>query len=134
MRLEITQRADLAVRALVLLAESSDRLKSVELADALDATPGVVPQALGPLVRLGWVRSVPGPTGGYESVKPLNELNVLQVIELIDGPTDNGRCVVAGRDCDAGDWCALHESWARARGELLHSLGGTSLASIGGPC
>ncbi|MBV1892611.1 MAG: Rrf2 family transcriptional regulator [Ilumatobacteraceae bacterium] len=134
MRLEITQRADLAVRALVLLAESGDRLKSVELADALDATPGVVPQALGPLVRLGWVRSVPGPTGGYESVKPLNELNVLQVIELIDGPTDNGRCVVAGRDCDAGDRCALHESWAQARGELLDSLGGTSLASIGGPC
>jgi Rrf2 family iron-sulfur cluster assembly transcriptional regulator len=134
MRLEITQRADLAVRALVVLSESGTRLKSKDLASELCTTPGIVPQAVGPLVRAGWVRSVPGPGGGYESVTPLEELDVRQVVEEIDGPTDNGRCVVADRKCDAAAPCALHTSWVRARDELLSSLAGTSMASIAVSC
>jgi Rrf2 family iron-sulfur cluster assembly transcriptional regulator len=129
-RLEITQRADLAVRALVALQASPSRLKSVDLADALGTTAGFIPQVMGPLVRVGWVRSVPGPTGGYERQRDLNSLTVLEVVETIDGPTDNGRCVVAERTCDAGEPCALHVAWARARTELRASLGGLQLSEV----
>jgi len=87
MRLEITQRADLAVRALVALQSAPTRLKSVDLADALGTTAGFVPQVMAPLVRAGWVRSVPGPTGGYERRRDLDSLTVLEVVETIDGPT-----------------------------------------------
>jgi Rrf2 family protein len=131
MRLEITQRADLAVRALVVLARSSGRLKSADLADALGTTPGFVPQVMGPLVQAGWVRSDPGPTGGYELAADLEELSVLAVIEAIDGPTENGRCVVAGGLCAARQPCSLHVAWASARHELVTSLGSTSVATAG---
>ena len=70
MRLEITQRADLAVRALVLLQRSPLRLKSVDLAAALGTTAGFVPQVMGPLVRAGWVRSVPGRRGLRARCRP----------------------------------------------------------------
>jgi Rrf2 family iron-sulfur cluster assembly transcriptional regulator len=134
MRLEITQRADLAVRALVVLAKTNERLKSADLATALCTTPGIVPQAMGPLVRAGWIRSVPGPRGGYESAISLSELNVRQVVEVIDGPTDSGRCVVAERLCDTAAPCALHEAWSRARDELLTSLSATSMLSVAAGC
>ena len=134
MRLEITRRADIAVRALVVLAGTSARLKRADLATALCTTPGIVPQAIGPLVREGWVRSVPGPTGGYELLTPLGELNVRQVVEVIDGRTDSGRCVVADRKCDAAEECALHEAWSRARQELLASLSATSMSSVAASC
>ena len=130
MRLEITQRADLAVRALVALQSSSDRLKSADLADLLGTTSGFIPQVMGPLVRVGWVRSVPGPTGGYERQRDLDSLSVLEIVETIDGPTDNGRCVVAERLCDAAEPCALHVAWARARHELRDSLGGLRLSEV----
>jgi Rrf2 family transcriptional regulator, iron-sulfur cluster assembly transcription factor len=133
-RLEITQRADLAVRALVLLECSASRLKSSDLAEELGTTPGFVPQVMGPLVRAGWVRSVPGPTGGYETVVALGELSVLDVVEQVDGPTDNGRCVVADRQCVTDEPCALHVAWARARGELRDSLGGFTLAALAEEC
>jgi Rrf2 family transcriptional regulator, iron-sulfur cluster assembly transcription factor len=133
-RLEITQRADLAVRALVLLDCSSDRLKSADLAEELGTTPGFVPQVMGPLVRAGWVRSVPGPTGGYESVVALGDLSVLEVVEEVDGPTDNGRCVVADRRCAADEPCVLHVAWARARLELRASLADLTLAALAGEC
>ncbi len=132
MRLEITQRADLAVRALIALGASTERLKSTGLADLLGTTAGFVPQVMGPLVRAGWVRSVPGPTGGYEPRRDLDTLTVLEVVETIDGPTDNGRCVVAERLCDADEPCVLHAAWARARSELRLSLGGLRLSEVGG--
>ena len=130
MRLEITQRAGLAVRALVLLHRSPARLKSVDLAAALGTTAGFVPQVMGPLVREGWVRSVQGPTGGYEALAEADSLNVLDVVEAIDGPTDSGRCVVADRPCQATVPCALHEAWGRARRELVATLSGITVASL----
>ena len=133
-RLEITQRADLAVRSLVLLDCSPDRLKSADLAEELGTTPGFIPQVMGPLVRAGWVRSTPGPTGGYELLVTLGSLTVLEVIEQIDGPTDTGRCVVAERLCNADEPCALHVAWARARGELRSSLASLTLDNLAGGC
>ena len=64
-RLEITRRAELAIRALALLGHSAKRVKSSVLASELRTTVSFVPQVLGPLVRAGWVQSDPGPTGGY---------------------------------------------------------------------
>jgi Rrf2 family iron-sulfur cluster assembly transcriptional regulator len=130
MRLEITQRADLAVRALVVLHRSSTRLKSADLAGALGTTPGFVPQVMGPLVHAGWVRSLPGPTGGYDLLMDVEKLNVLDVVESIDGPTDSGRCVVADRLCAAASPCVLHVAWGRARRELQSSLAAVSIATL----
>ncbi len=107
-------------------------MKSADLAEQLGTTAGFVPQVMGPLVRAGWIRSVPGPTGGYEPVVTLGQLTVLEVIEQIDGPTDTGRCVVAERRCDADEPCALHVAWARARQELRASLAGLTLDSVAG--
>jgi Rrf2 family transcriptional regulator, iron-sulfur cluster assembly transcription factor len=132
MRLEITQKADLAVRAIVELHASADRLKSGDLAELLGTTSGFIPQVMSPLVRAGWVRSVPGPSGGYESVADLESLTVLSVVEAVDGPTDTGRCVVAERACDAAEPCAMHIAWGRARHELRASLGALSLATVAG--
>ena len=67
MRLEISRRADLAVRALLLLADADGRCKAGELARRLETTVGFVPQVVAPLVQRGWVRSDPGPRGGYSA-------------------------------------------------------------------
>lgn len=114
----------------MLLMQAPSRLKSADLAVALGTTTGIVPQVMGPLVRAGWVRSVPGPTGGYEPLVVLDGLSVLEVVEGVDGPTETGRCVVANRRCDAAAPCVMHTSWGRAREELLSSLAGLSLAAV----
>ena len=132
MRLEITRRADLAVRAMVVLGEAEGLVKASVLAEALDATPGFVPQAVGPLVKAGWVRSEPGPTGGYASSVDLSDVSVLAVIEAVDGATDDGRCVVADRVCDGAAPCSLHAAWAKARNDLVGVLGATTLSDVEG--
>ena len=129
MRLEVTRKSDLAVRALQVLAGSATRLKGPALADAVGSTSGFVSQVLTPLVRAGWVRSEPGPAGGYSLVADLAQVSVLQVIETIEGPTDSGRCVLADRPCNDGGACALHVPWLRARSHLLEQLDSVSVAS-----
>ncbi|MGD9999381.1 MAG: Rrf2 family transcriptional regulator [Ilumatobacteraceae bacterium] len=131
MRLEITRRAELAIRALALLGEQQDRMKAAALADSLGTTVAFVPQVLGPLVRAGWVQSDPGPTGGYRCRVSLRDVSVLQVIEAVDGATDAGRCVVADRMCDAEAPCPVHAAWAQTRPRLVSVLSGTSVASVG---
>ncbi len=130
MRLEITRRAELAVRAMVLLGNTESHMKAPALATELDTTAGFVSQVVGPLVKAGWVRSDPGPTGGYLNRVALSGVSVLEVIEVVDGATDAGRCVVADRPCNANVPCALHVAWGRARGELMEILGGTLLSDL----
>lgn len=131
MRLEITRRADLAIRALALLGRSSERVKATVLAEALESTVAFVPQVVGPLVRAGWVESDPGPTGGYRCRAAMSEVSVLDVIEAVDGATDLGRCVIADRPCRSEAPCALHVAWARARAELLGVLRSTPMSDVG---
>ena len=135
MRLEITRRAELAVRAMVIIGGTGERLKSAAIAGELGTTSAFVPQIVGPLVKAGWVRSDPGPTGGYAGCTSLDEVTVLDVIEAVDGATDAGRCVVADRPCVEGSPCALHVAWTRARKELVEVLSGTRISDValGGP-
>jgi len=132
MRLEITRRAELAVRAMVVLGDAQVRLKGPALAHELATTPAFVAQVVGPLVKSGWVRSDPGPTGGYASCVGLDEVSVLEVIEAVEGATEGGRCVVADRPCDSDLPCVLHAAWTRARRELTDVLGDTTLAAVAG--
>jgi len=135
MRLEVTRRSDLATRALVALdaaerGPGGSRLKSAALAAAVGTTAGFIPQVLGPLVAAGWVRSDPGPTGGYSLAARLADITLLEVIEAVEGTTDAGRCVLADRPCTPAEPCALHEPWTRARGQLLGELAATTIADI----
>jgi Rrf2 family protein len=130
MRLEITRRTDLATRALLELARLDRRTKAAELAELIGTTPGFLSQAMSPLAAKGWVRSDPGPTGGYVLVADPEQLSVLDVVEAVEGPTDTGSCVLEDRPCAEGGTCALHGAWARARAVLMMQLDGTPLSSV----
>ena len=129
MRLEVTRRSDLAVRSLQALAASSERVKGPELAEIVGSTSGFVSQVMTPLVRVGWVRSDPGPSGGYSLTADLDDVSVLAVIETIEGPTDSGRCVLADRPCNERGTCALHVPWLLASAQLRAQLDATSVAA-----
>jgi len=130
MRLEITRRADLATRALLELATRGTKTKAADLAERVGASAGFLAQAMTPLVSRGWVRSEPGPTGGYLLAADLSDVSVLNVIEAVEGPTDTAKCVLEDRACNGGGPCALHQPWSRARSQLLRELEAIPLSSL----
>ncbi len=132
MRLDLNKRTDLALRAMEELCVRETRVAGPELAEALKTTRQYLPQILNPLVKARWVRSTPGPNGGYETLVQLEDLSVLQLIELMEGPTDNGTCVLNGNTCPQDDLCALHGAWQHARAALMEELGDLTLADAWG--
>lgn len=131
MRLEITRKSDLAVRALCVLG-TRGRMKGSELAKLAGSSRGFMAQVMTPLVQAGWVESDPGPNGGYHLKTTLHELSMLDVIETIEGPTDNGQCALSGGPCPKSENCALHEAWVPARQALLQRLSTTTVAEAAG--
>ena len=129
MRLEMSKRSDLTLRAIRHLAYAEDAVDGSQLAEAIGTTTHFLPQVLRPAVRAGWIDSTPGRGGGYRLAADLNEISVLDLIAAVEGTPEDGRCVLRGVPCPAEEACVLHDSWVRARAALLAELGSTSLAT-----
>lgn len=128
MKLEIMRRTDIALQALRLLEREGGLIQAADLASGVGSTAQFVPQVLTPLVRTGWITSEPGPRGGYFLATDLGKRTVLQLIELMEGATDDGRCVLEGTDCSPGSPCSLHDAWTWARAALIERLGATPIS------
>ena len=121
MRLELTRKTDLALRALRALDAASARLPGRELAAAVGTTTQFIAQVMGPMVRAALVTSRPGPAGGYALAPAAGTASVLDVIEAVEGPVEPSRCVLAGGPCGT-DICSLHFAWLAARTALEAAL------------
>jgi len=132
MRLELRRRTDITLRAVAALADGA-RWRAGDLAERAGTTPAYLAHLVGPLTRRGWVDSAPGPTGGHRLVADLETLSLLDLIEAVEGPTDDGRCVMADQPCPAPAPCAIHDAWSRAREALLAELAATPLRSLLSP-
>ena len=133
MRLELSKRTDLAIRAIRHLCLHSDRevTSGPDIAVAIGTSTNFLPQIMTPLVRNFWVESTPGRSGGYRLVVPPSEISLLALIEAVEGPTVDGRCVLRGAPCPVQEPCAMHEPWIRARDALLSGLASTPLTELG---
>ena len=116
-QLELTRKTDLAIKAMRTLHQSGDRIPGRRLAAMIGTTPKYVSQVVAPLVQAGWLDSYPGPTGGYGLLADPHDISVLDVVEQIEGPIDNGKCVLAGGPC-GDDLCSVHDAWMEARAAL----------------
>ncbi len=129
MRLAISRRTDLGLKALKLLAREQRVWTASALAEAVSTTPGFISQAMAAFVRAGWVYSGSGPSGGYLYARPAVPPSLLAVIEAIEGPTVPDACVLhEGKKCGliSGEpLCELHEGWLRARDVLVEALQAT---------
>jgi Rrf2 family protein len=114
------------------LCVKDSRVAGPDLAEALNTTRQYLPQILNPLVKARWVQSTPGPHGGYELLVALERISVLQLIEVMEGPTKDDTCVLNGNTCPQDELCALHGAWQLAREALTTELGNMSLAEAWG--
>lgn len=121
MRLELSVRTDLALRALQELAQTGERMARTHLAEALGTTPDFLVRVMGPLVVQEWVVSKPGRNGGYVLTEQGRSASVLDVIEVEEGiPTS--KCVLRFGPCNPDEQCALHDPWMKAREAMLAEL------------
>jgi Rrf2 family cysteine metabolism transcriptional repressor len=86
--LSITSKSPYAVRALIelQLIGDVDPVPIAEIAKRGDIPAQFLEQLFATLRRAGVLRSQRGVKGGYSFAKPAEQVTVLEVVELLDGP------------------------------------------------
>jgi Rrf2 family transcriptional regulator, iron-sulfur cluster assembly transcription factor len=130
MRLQLTRRADYAVRAMLVLARHDDGLLSASrIAAAVDIPPRFVAQVMGDLVQAGLVTARTGRSGGYTLAQGPAEISILSVVEAVEGDARRRTCVLRGGPCSPNGSCDVHEIFSAAQDALLSRLSQATLAT-----
>jgi Rrf2 family protein len=134
MRLELTKRADYAIRAVLALGEAGPdaRLSVRRIATDRAIPTHFLRQVMADLVAAGLVDGQQGRAGGYRLARPAESVSLLEVIEAVEGDSRRRECVLRGGPCRLSGVCDVHVVFAAAQDEVLRQLGSASIASVVG--
>lgn len=104
--LRISEAATLAIHTMVLLAASGEMASTREIAEKLNASEAHLAKVLQRLAHAGLVNSERGPKGGFELAEGGEEVTLMEIYELMDGPFAPSGCLLNGPACDQRD-CVL---------------------------
>jgi Rrf2 family protein len=127
----ITREADYAVRCVLFLSQEKGRTVSAnEISQSMTVPRSFLAKILQRLSKNGIVRSIQGIAGGFELVNKPGKINVLEVIEAIQGPTAVNVCAVDEHNCDRSDACPVHPVWVELREDIEKRLKKESFAKL----
>ncbi len=97
--MRLSRHTDYALRVLVHLAATPDRLASIaEIARAYDISQNHLMKVVNNLARAGWVRTVRGRGGGIELGRPAEEIIIGTIVRQSEPDlnlAECGSCVIA---------------------------------------
>ncbi|NLA58204.1 MAG: Rrf2 family transcriptional regulator [Firmicutes bacterium] len=96
----VSEMLSLALHSMVLIALKDQEYVSVkEIATATGASEAHLAKVLQRLAKAGLLRSVRGPKGGFALTKPPEEVTMLDVYEVIEGPIGETKCPTGRPTC-----------------------------------
>ncbi len=132
MRLELTKRADYAIRTVVALAAAvpDERLSVRRIAIDQDIPVRFLGQVMADLVSASIVEGQTGRSGGYRLARASSAVSLLEVIEAVEGDSRRRGCVLRGGPCQVTATCEAHAVFAAGQEALLDRFRTTSIASL----
>jgi Rrf2 family transcriptional regulator, iron-sulfur cluster assembly transcription factor len=124
--MNITQEADYAIRALLILSEEGEETK---LDAKTIAERGCIPlrfllKLLRKLTQVELVKSYRGVNGGYALAKASKDINLRDIIEAVEGPIAINRCLIKDGVCNANrrEFCTIHKGLQKVQMILSDEL------------
>jgi Rrf2 family protein len=71
-----------------------------------------------------------GAKGGFSLVDDPQEINLLQIIEAVEGPIALAPCLDIREGCDRVDLCEIYDALDSAQAQMVSVLENTSLADL----
>ena len=84
-------------------------------------------QIMSLLKNAGLVRGTRGPKGGYRLVRAPEEITLLDIVQILEGPVTLVEC---GKDCDFDGHCIAQRVWQEISDTVGQALGRITLAEI----
>jgi len=132
MGLRLTSAADYAIRAMIHLACLPDggvALRS-EIAEAQYIPTSFMAKILRSLVRARLLRSSRGVNGGFSLARPAADINMLEIVEAIEGPLALTDCVPSPTGCGWAMDCPASAVWLKVQDAMKATLKATTLEDL----
>jgi Rrf2 family protein len=82
------------------------------------------------LSRKGIVKSTQGVSGGFQLAKKPAKINLLEVIQAIQGPSAMSACAIDKKICQRSATCTVHPVWVELRAEVEKKLRGVNFENL----
>lgn len=131
--MRVSTKGDYGLRALIELAGHYGQgpLQSSEIALRRHIPEQYLDQLLTTLRKAGFIRSVRGPAGGHELVRPPSELCVKDVIETLEGSLSPVSWLDEPPEMtDHPHLCGQREIWERIRESTCEILGAYTIEDL----
>ena len=131
--MRVTQEADYAIRICLILDSLGKKTGASEIADMACITPKIALKVLRKLNAAGYVKSYKGAQGGYELARDGEEIRVIDLIEIIDGPIMISKCLDCGHDCSRNPCkteCKMHIAFGEINKKLIENLGSITVRML----
>ncbi|HLL88608.1 MAG TPA: Rrf2 family transcriptional regulator [Tepidisphaeraceae bacterium] len=124
--------AEYAIRGVAELAcKSPDRYMLLdELVQGTDLPRDFMAKVFQRLVKGNVLKSVKGRNGGFMLARRPHEINLMHVIEAIEGPLPLDGCVVGLSQCNDAMPCAQHDLYKPIRQRLKDYMNTTTVADL----
>ncbi|GBD24413.1 HTH-type transcriptional regulator CymR [bacterium HR29] len=131
--MRVSTRGDYGLRALIELAAHYGQgpLQSSEIALRRHIPEQYLDQLLAALRKAGFVRSIRGPGGGHELVRPPESITVKDVIEALEGSLSPVAWLdLPPEQTDHPHQCGQREIWERVRAATEEILASYTIADL----
>jgi Rrf2 family protein len=122
LRLELSSEGRYALRALLYLAWTGERVSAQRISDEAHIPRRLLARILATLSREGLVESEQGRNGGSKLARPAGGITLREAVEAMEGPFGVTNCIMVDRICGVGSPCALHEAWEEGQQAILDYL------------
>jgi len=130
--MQIRRETDYGVRSVLYLSRGLDRIATIgEIARHMHIPQSFLAKILQRLVKAGIIESNRGIKGGFQLARKPKEINLLDVIEAIEGSVAMNRCAIDKRLCDLSNICSVHPIWIEIRKEVEKRLRKEDFAKLG---
>ena len=114
--MQITRETDYAVRCILYLSKSPDRVTMAgEIARENKIPKSFLAKIIQKLTRAEIISSFRGAKGGVRLARKPGSISLLDVIETIEGDVGMNLCAVDKRACGQSRGCSVHPVWVEIR-------------------
>ncbi|MFH0736006.1 MAG: Rrf2 family transcriptional regulator [bacterium] len=130
--MQITIAGEYAIRAMLFLAEQpfGKIFQTSQIALEAEIPKPFLRKILSILTKAELVESTRGIGGGIKLTKSATEINLLEIVEAIDGKILFNKCFFEPNFCHRTNWCSVHAVWSEAQNLVQNLLQSKTLYNL----
>ncbi len=129
--MRLFKSSEYAIRCLVYMAANGNGVCSVKtLSDALGIPYKFLGRLMSRLGAAGVVNVQRGKLGGYNIARPLKDVHLAEIIDIVEGLENYDRCILGFDTCDDQNPCPLHRQWQGHKDGIIHMIHNVTLEEL----